>query len=186
MRKLPVILLFLVLLSACKLDPVKDAWEYYEDWRNENNAWLDLQLAKTDEQGRPYYEKVVPEYDRNACIYIHYFNDRNATSGNLSPKATSTCDVKYKMELYNGTAIDSTYLSKSPADSLMRADLSGSSYISGFRIALMAMSVGDSCDIIIPYQQGYTNVGRGAILPYSHLRYFMKLVDIPGYERPAN
>ena len=120
MRKLPVILLFLVLLSACKLDPVKDAWEYYEDWRNENNAWLDLQLAKTDEQGRPYYEKVVPEYDRNACIYIHYFNDRNATSGNLSPMATSTCDVKYKMELYNGTAIDSTYLSKSPADSLMR------------------------------------------------------------------
>ena len=32
--------MFLLVLSACKLDPVRDVWEYYEDWRNENNAWL--------------------------------------------------------------------------------------------------------------------------------------------------
>lgn len=185
MKKLPIILFVLLLVSACKLDPVEDAWEYYEDWRNENNAWLEELIAKKDADGKDYYEKVIPEYDKNAYVLIHYFNDRNATSGNLSPMATSTVDVKYKMEICGGTAVDSTFLRTVPGDSLMRADLSGSSYIPGFRIALMEMSVGDSCDIIIPYQQAYGSSGRGSVLPYSHLRYLMKLVDIPGYEKSA-
>ena len=38
MKKFPLLALFLLVLSACKLDPVRDVWEYYEDWRNENNA----------------------------------------------------------------------------------------------------------------------------------------------------
>ena len=71
------------MLSACKLDPVRDVWEYYEDWRNENNAWLAQQEARTNADGTPYYHKEVPELDRNAYVLIHYFTDRSATEGNL-------------------------------------------------------------------------------------------------------
>ena len=31
MKKFPLLALFLLVLSACKLDPVRDVWEYYED-----------------------------------------------------------------------------------------------------------------------------------------------------------
>lgn len=186
MKKLPVILLLLVFVSACKLDPVKDAWEYYEDWRNENETWLAEQTERTGADGMPFYQRAVPEYDRNAYVLIHYYNDRSLTSGNLSPLATSTVDVKYKLTLCNGEAVDSTYNLTVPGDSLIRMDLSGESYIPGFRMALMEMRVGDSCDVIIPYQQGYGNTGKGPVLPYSHLRFSMKLADIPGYEKSAD
>ena len=97
MKKFPLLALFLLVLSACKLDPVRDVWKYYEDWRNENNAWLAQQEARTNADGTPYYQKVVPEFDRNAYVLIHYFTDRSATEGNLSPLISSTVDVKYKL-----------------------------------------------------------------------------------------
>ena len=101
--------MFLLVLSACKLDPVRDVWEYYEDWRNENNAWLAQQEARTNADGTPYYQKVVPEFDRNAYVLIHYFTDRSATEGNLSPLISSTVDVKYKLLTCRGVGVDSTY-----------------------------------------------------------------------------
>ena len=158
MKKFPLLALFLLVLSACKLDPVRDVWEYYEDWRNENNAWLAQQEARTNADGTPYYQKVTPEFDRNAYVLIHYFTDRSATEGNLSPLISSTVDVKYNR-------------------SVLRAN------ITGFQSALMAMNVGDSCEVVIPYQQAYSNSGKGTILPYSHLHYFLKLKDIYKYQK---
>ena len=76
MKKLPLLILLLIVAGACKLDPIEDAWEYYEDWRNDNNQWLAEQEARVDAEGNPYYEKVVPVYDNNAYVLIHYFNDR--------------------------------------------------------------------------------------------------------------
>ena len=178
MNKFPLLALFLLVLSACKLDPVRDAWEYYEDWRNENNEWLAQQEARTNADGTPYYQKVTPEFDRNAYVLIHYFNDRKATEGNLSPLISSTADVKYKLLTCNGTAVDSTYLL---TDSISRLQLTGC--ITGFQVALMAMNVGDSCEVVIPYQQAYGNTGNRSILPYSHLHYFMKLKDIYKYQK---
>ena len=140
MKKFPLLALFLLVLSACKLDPVRDVWEYYEDWRNENNAWLAQQEARTNADGTPYYQKVVPEFDRNAYVLIHYFTDRSATEGNLSPLISSTVDVKYKLLTCRGVGVDSTYLLTSPADSVYRSVLSAN--ITGFQIALMAMNVG--------------------------------------------
>jgi hypothetical protein len=128
-------------LSACKLDPVRDVWKYYEDWRNENNAWLAQQEARTNADGTPYYQKVTPEFDRNAYVLIHYFTDRSATEGNLSPLISSTVDVKYKLLTCRGVGVDSTYLLTSPADSVYRSVLSAN--ITGFQIALMATSEGD-------------------------------------------
>lgn len=181
MRKLPIALLLLVVATACGLDPEEDTWEYYEDWRNTNNAWLDEQMARTNADGTPYYEKVVPVYDPSAYVLIHYCTDRSLTSGNLSPLVTSTVDVKYRMETCDGVARDSSYLRTTPADSVLRIKFS--EVISGFRIALMDMHVGDSCDVVIPYQQAYNNMSQGSVLPYSHLRYDLKLVDIYSYEK---
>ena len=181
MKKFPLLALFLLVLSACNLDPVRDVWEYYEDWRNENNAWLAQQEARTNADGTPYYQKVVPEFDRNAYVLIHYFTDRSATEGNLSPLISSTVDVKYKLLTCRGVGVASTYLLTSPADSVYRSVLSAN--ITGFQIALMAMNVGDSCEVVIPYQQAYSNSGKGTILPYSHLHYFLKLKDIYKYQK---
>lgn len=99
----------------------------------------------------------------------------------MSPLISSTVDVKYKLLTCRGVGVDSTYLLTSPADSVYRSVLSAN--ITGFQIALMAMNVGDSCEVVIPYQQAYSNSGKGTILPYSHLHYFLKLKDIYKYQK---
>ena len=44
------------------------------------------------------------------------------------------------------------------------------------------MNVGDSVEIIIPYNMGYGGSQTGIIKPYSTLIFNLKLVDIPYYE----
>ena len=190
MKKLPILLCIsalIAIVSSCKLDPEEDAWEYYEDWRNENQTWLQQQAARTNDDGTPYYKTVVPDWDAGAYVLIHYFNDRNATADNLSPLYTSTVDIKYKGQLYNDVAFDSSYTQTAYGDSIARSQVNG--FISGFSIAMMDMHVGDSCEVLIPYQQGYGSTGSFLgdvpIYPYSNLRFHIKLVDIPGYEKPA-
>ena len=182
MKKLPLLALLLVVLAACKLDPVDDRWEYYKEWREESEAWLKAMTDSTNEDGTPYFHKVISEYDKNAYVLMHYFNDRNETANNLRPLATSVVDVKYYLRLHNGTAADSSYLSTTPADSVVRFDLGGS-LIDGYRVALMDMHVGDSVDVIVPFQSGYGVSGSGSILPYSNLKFSIKLVDIYEYEK---
>ena len=111
---------------------------------------------------------------------MHYFNDTTLTRDNLSPLYTSTVDAKYIGYLYDGTPFDSSYLNTSPADSILRLSLAG--VIPGWTVALSFMHVGDSCEVLIPYEYAYGNTGDRKIKPYSALRFIMKLVDIPGYE----
>lgn len=185
MKKLPFVaflLIAIMILPACGLDPDTDRWEYYEDWRNANNAWLETQIALTDDDGSPYYERIVPDYDMNAYVLMRFLNDRSKTEGNLSPLYTSTVDVKYIGRTYDDAAFDSSYLlTESYGDSIYRTKLAD--VISGWSIALMNMRVGDSCEVVIPYEQAYQNIGSGSILPYSNLKFNIKLVDIPGYEK---
>ena len=50
-------------------------------------------------------------------------------------------------------------------------------------IALTHMHVGDSCTVIIPYQQGYGSTKRSStLLPYSALKFDVRLVDIYKYK----
>ena len=142
---------------------------------------LSYMTDSTNEDGTPYFHKVISEYDKNAYVLMHYFNDRNETANNLRPLATSVVDVKYYLRLHNGTAADSSYLSTTPADSVVRFDLGGS-LIDGYRVALMDMHVGDSVDVIVPFQSGYGVMGKGTVLPYSNLKFSIKLVDIYEYE----
>ena len=113
-------------------------------------------------------------------MLIRYLNDRSLTAGNLSPLLTSTVDVKYIGRLYTGEAFDSSYNQKANGDSIFRTSLTG--LIQGWQIALVNMNVGDSVEIIIPYNMGYGGSQTGIIKPYSTLIFNLKLVDIPYYE----
>lgn len=183
MNKLPIIILLLASICAgfasCSNEE-EDLWDEYKEWRATNENWLLEQIAKKDADGSDFYTKVVPEWNSNAYVYIHYFNDRRLTSGNLSPMYTSTVDVKYIGRLCDGTAFDSSYLNTSPADSIYRTKLSD--VVQGWTIALSDMHVGDSCEVLIPYQFAYGSSGQGAIKPFSALQFNIKLVDVAGYE----
>lgn len=166
------------ILVSCHNDD--DNWENYKEWRNANAAWLERQADSTV-NGRQYYVTVRPEYDKGQYVLMHWFNDRNATQNNLQPYYTSTVDVKYIGYLYNGEPFDSSYLmTASYGDSIFRTTLK--SVISGWAIALQEMHVGDSVEVVIPYQSAYGISGYGNIDPYSNLRFCMKLVDIPAWE----
>ncbi len=172
-------LLFLLPLVAC-LDTDSN-WSEYEDWRNENETWIAEQAELLDENGELYYTKVQAAWDNgeNAYILMRFFNDTTLTQNNLKPLYTSTVDVKYIGRNYEDEAIDSSYLSTEPADSVLRTTVSG--VIEGWMIALQNMHVNDTCEIIIPYQEAYGSEGVGDILPYTALKFNMRLVDIPGY-----
>ena len=58
--------------------------------------------------------------------------------------------------------------------------------IKGWIIALEQMKVGDSCRVIIPQTLGYgAQYMSSLILPYTTLVFDMKLVDIPGLDKPV-
>lgn len=166
-------------MTSCD-DDSTTSLETYRDWIIENNNWLKALEDQTDENGDKVYTKVVPDYDQQFYVLMRWFNDRNATKGNLTPYWTSTVDVKYYGELCDGTPFDSSYTSTSPADSVYR--IAVSSVISGWSIALQQMHVGDSCEVIIPYASAYGSTGSTSIPSYSNLKFGIKLVDIPYYE----
>ncbi|MDE6490406.1 MAG: FKBP-type peptidyl-prolyl cis-trans isomerase, partial [Muribaculaceae bacterium] len=156
MKRFPLILIAaLIALSSCMEDK-ENSWEEQLRWRENNLVWLGEQAERKNDDGTPYYTKVVPDWDKKAYVLVHYFNDRSLTQGNLSPLYTSTVDVKYRGELYDGTAFDSSYNNVPPtypADSIFRTGLSG--VISGWQIVLQDMRVGDTCEVVIPYSLAY-------------------------------
>lgn len=180
MRKLPYIVLFAIALvvgiTACSDND--NNWDDYTEWREENDAWLAEQQALRGPNGALFYSKVVPEWYQGSGVLIHFYNDTNLTAGNLRPLSTSQVKVKYKGELYTGAGFDSSYLATDSAVVFTN----GPDLIMGWRIALSVMHVGDSVDVVIPWQQAYGINGNGGIAPYTNLKFSMKLVDIPNYE----
>lgn len=165
-----------IILAACSSN---DTWTEYEEWRNTNNEWYLTQKDLTA-AGKPYYTELNPKWYPNSGVLIHYFNDRTATEGNLSPMLTSTVSVRYKGMLYNGVVFDST--ATRGTDSVRTFSLSG--VIDGWKIALSDMRVGDTCEVVIPYALAYGVNGSTGISPYSTLKFGIKLCDIPTYEIP--
>lgn len=171
-------------LTSCLGNGVEDQ---YKEWNDANQKWFNEQLVLVGEDGKPFYEVVTPTWDPSAKVLIHWFNDRELTKDNLSPLYTSSVDVKYIGRLYNGVPFDSSYLSTSPRDSITRFSIgqSGSSngVIEGWAIALQNMHVGDSCRVVINYQQAYGSYHVNDLLkPFSVLQFDMKLDDIHTYE----
>ncbi len=182
MKKFPFIILIAAVLGGIFTSCFKDddPAEEYGDWRDQNLAWYESQAALT-QGGSKYYTQVIASWDPNAQVLIHWYNDTSKTKGNLKPKFTSTVDVKYHLSLIDGTDIDSSYLSTSPADSLFRCRLN-SGVIEGWAIAIPRMHIGDSCQVLIPYNVGYGTTASGDIKPFSTLKFDIKLVGIPKYE----
>lgn len=186
MKRYPIVLIlgvFLASVVSCGSgDDDSNTWEDYKEWREDNEAWLNEQAARTNEDGTPYYERVVPTWNQSAYVLMHWFNDRSLTAGNLKPYSTSTVDVKYYGRLYNDVAFDSSYAQTAYGDSVYRTQLT--KVITGWMIAVTQMHVGDSVEVLIPYQQGYNASSTSVIKPYSTLRFGIKLVDIPYLEIP--
>lgn len=175
-----------VAFVSCNSDDDEDTWDTYRDYREANLNWLKEMAAKTNADGTPYYKTVVPPWNPGAYVLIHYFNDRSATEGNLSPMYNSTIDVRYIGSRYNGKVFDESTNNTSPAPGIFRCRLN--EVIPGWTIALSDMRVQDTAEIIIPYQLAYGASINGTptdtILPYSALRFNVRLVDIYRYEAP--
>jgi len=183
MKKYPIILALSLIsggsfISSCVDND--DDFDDYKEWRDANNAWLDECRSKVGADGEKYYTEIIPGYQRGNSVLMHWFNDREETKGNLVPFYTSTVDVKYRLTLYNGEPMDSSYLMTEYGDSIYRTKLS--EIITGWAIALQQMHVGDSVEVIVPYQVAYGTTGKGKINPYSNLNFHIKLVDIPAWE----
>ncbi|MDE7154309.1 MAG: FKBP-type peptidyl-prolyl cis-trans isomerase [Muribaculaceae bacterium] len=180
MRKL-VYLIFLLplvigyLSSSCSNS--NDNWEDYEDWRVANEKWMEAQAARADGSGNAYYQRIVPAWNPGVYILMHTFNDKAQTQGNLVPLMSSTVAVKYKGMFFDDVPFDSSYLS---VDSLYTTKLTN--VIEGWQIALQNMHVGDSVEVLLPYQVAYGASGSAAIKPYSALKFHIKLVNIPAYQ----
>lgn len=185
MKKYPFILIAVmalgVMFSSCFKDEDDKTADEYAEWRESNTDWFEAQKILV-EDGKNYYKTVTAPWDPNAQVLIHWFNDTTKTQGNLKPKFTSMVDVKYYLSLYDNTPIDSSYLSTSPADSLFRCRLN-SGVIEGWAIAIPHMHIGDSCRVLIPYSVGYGTTASGDIKPFSTLKFDIKLVGIPAYEK---
>lgn len=171
-----------VALVSCNADE-QTTWDQYTTYRDNNQKWLEELQAKKDSTGQPYYKTIVPAWNPGAYVLIHYFNDRKLTEGNLSPMYTSTVDVRYKGYRYNGTMFDESTNNTSPAPGIFRTQLN--QVVSGWTIALSDMRCKDTAEIIVPYQFAYGENGvfsADTILPYSNLRFNVRLVDIYKYE----
>lgn len=177
MKKLLILPVILLAVGCSTSSDYQDIWTQYSAWHNQNSAWLAEQEALVDENGELFYTKVIPAWDQSAYVLMHFYNDREATAGNLVPLYTSTFSVKYVGYLCNGLSFDSSF---NQPDSLFTS--TAANVIAGWGIALANMHVGDSCDVVIPYEQAYYLNGYGSIPPFSNLQFSMKLVDIPQYE----
>lgn len=176
MRK--TVLLALAALSLTVISCSDDNDDKYADWRNANTEYYLQQTTLRDADGSLYFTTLRPTWNTGSGALIHYFNDRSLTAGNYSPLETSTVAVKYKLSLYDGTPVDSSY---NLTDSLYYAQVS--KLISGWQVALNDMHVGDTCKLVLPYYSGYANTGSSAVPPYSTLVFDIKLVDIPSLYR---
>lgn len=181
MRKLPIILLLVMAISATFTSCFDKDDDGSSSWARANMSWLEDQLNLKDASGKDFYSVVVSPWDTSAQILMHWFNDTNLTKDNLKPLYTSTVDVKYYGRYYNGEPLDSSYARTSPADSIYRTALNGG-IITGWALALTRMHIGDSVRVVIPYNVGYGTTSYGTVKAYSNLEFDLKLVGIPYYE----
>ena len=161
----------ITMLDSCLGKSVEDE---YKDWRENNEEWYQHQAASGQ------YTVVTAPWDPSAQVLMRWHNDTMLTRHNLKPLITSTVDVKYYLTLIDDTPVDSSYLKTTPADSIYRSMVNEN--VEGWLIALTHMHVGDSCTVVIPYQQGYGSTKKTDVLvPFSTLVFGMKLVDIYKY-----
>lgn len=168
-----------IIVPSCNSDD--DNSEDYEAWREVNDAWLEEMKAKVDENGNPYYTSVVSKAMPGGYILMHFFNDRSETASNLVPISTSIVDVIYRGYTCEDEAFDSSMLVSSYGRTGVQR-FQCNSTINGWLVAMQNMHVGDTAEIIVPYDMGYGTSLYGTILPYTNMRFNLRLYDIYKYE----
>ncbi len=170
-----------LIFSACNEEEDSYDLKDYQDWRKQNDEWVAQMQNRKNPDGTPYYQTVIPSWNPSAFILMHFFNDRNETAGNLTPLYTSTVDVRYVGYNCEGERFDSSTTTTDYGKLGIRR-FQCNSVIQGWSIALETMHVGDTAEIIVPYNVAYGTSYTGSILPYSSLRFNLRLEDIYKYE----
>ena len=176
--------------SACKDDDDDDTTYTYDlsdfqQWRAQNDAWVAEMQQRRNADGTPYYTTVIPAWNPGIFVLMHYFNDRSDTEGNLTPLSTSTVDVRYVGYDCEGAGFDSS-TNVNRYGKLGIARFGCNQVISGWTAAMEQMRVGDTVEIIVPYNAAYGTQYTAAVRPYSSLRFNIRLDDIYRYEAPNN
>lgn len=172
--------------ASCSSDDDKNNLDLakYKEWRQRNDAWLAELQEKKNPDGTPYYETVVPVWNPGNFVLMHFFNDRAETAGNLVPLYTSVIDVIYEGYNLDDELFDSSKsVNKYGRTGVQRLSCNGT--IQGWAIAMEKMHVGDTCEVIVPYQAGYGSTIAGSMLPYTTMRFNIRLYDIYRYEASA-
>jgi FKBP-type peptidyl-prolyl cis-trans isomerase FklB len=182
MKRLPFLLVAFVMAGSVFVgcDGDDDDISAIINWRDNNKRWLEEKQAQKDADGKPYYEMIVPDWDPSSFVLIHYFNERTDDPNALKPIYTSTVDVRYRLELYNGVACDSSSTLTEYGPGVYRSQLSN--LIDGWAAAVCNMNVGDTAEVIVPYALGYGTTSSGSVPAYSNLKFNIRLVDIYKYE----
>ena len=166
-----------VLNSCSEDDSYVTTWNQYSEWRQTNINFLNEQEALTDEDGNPFFSRLYAPWNPDQYILIHWFNDSAETAGNIQPLYTSVVTTAYNCRLYNDVMVDSSYSQTNGT-----VNFSVNSVIGGWQMALTNMHVGDSVQLVVPYQCGYGSQTSGAIPPYCTLQFNLRLPDCPAYE----
>ena len=148
---------------------------------NVNNEWLEEQAALKNADGTPYYDRVEDPSNSLGYVLMRYINDRTETEGNYQPMSTSKVNVRYHVSLYDGEGVDSSDLQTSWGPGIFQTVLN-TGIIQGWTVAVCEMRVGDTAEVIMPYNMAYGMSGSSNIPPYSNLRFNIRLVDIVNYE----
>lgn len=177
---IPVALAALALHACSSSDTDVSDLSQYKEWRAQNDAWVASLMKKTNPDGSPYYITRVPDWNPGNFVLMHYFNDTTLTAGNYVPMYTSVVDV-----IYEGyTCLDSIFDSSKNVNTYGRSGVQRfacNRTIQGWGIALENMHVGDTCEVIVPYQAGYGATVTSSLKPYTSMRFNMRLVDIYSY-----
>ena len=178
---IPIVLTVLAMpfLQSC-LDGDDDK-DVYKEWRNQNAVYFTEQ-AELTENGEKVYSEYVPSWQPSNKILMRWH--KRAVKPGICPLFNSTVDVIYSGYDKDGRCFDNSFSMRQYGDSVYRTK--PSNLIPGFAYALFQMQVGDSCTVIIPNELAYGNLQHGTVLPYSTLRFGIKLVGIPLYEIPED
>lgn len=165
---------FALALTSCLKDDDDNS-----DWRTLNDAYVAAAQIQ-EENGVKTFTEVKPIWAPDSYILMRWHNDREKTSGNLSPLDNSTVNVIYSVTDIKGNMIDNSYASTVYGDSIYQTQPCKN--IVGFWAALTQMKVGDKTTVIVPYTAGYGTVDYGAIPAYSTLVYNIELRSIPAFQ----
>lgn len=158
---------------SCKEE--EDVLSYDPEWKAMNEAYF---LSHKD--SAEYIALVDTLANSGDSIYYKILETR----AGKTPCFTDTVNVTYKgwitkkwdTEYETDSIFDTTAGSRYEFLGAPFGVASGT--ISGWRLALQYMKVGDKWEVVIPSSMAYGSTGKGSIPPYSTLNFEMQLVSI--------